>query len=150
MLVATAINWHLNSRRQDFLKVVSSVVATRLLDGGLTAHAALNIPIRATAKSTYNINTNSQLAHKLGKTHLIFFGEIVMNHGHNLKAVYVTFRDLRRSALAFGKIIMLCHRIFRQFFLSFERLAELRLYIFKGSRLNLLFKYLYVQWKRSL
>lgn len=70
-IVTTAIQLFLQSRGKFVLHVASTVAASQLHDGGLTARSGLKIPILVTSGIMGNVDADPHLGHDFYGTYLI-------------------------------------------------------------------------------
>ncbi|XP_074356466.1 uncharacterized protein LOC141696185 [Apium graveolens] len=77
------------------LAVVSSGIASLLIDGGRTAHSRFKIPIDADEFSCCEVKQNTFLAELIYSTSLVIWDEAPMTHRFVFEAVDHTFRDIR-------------------------------------------------------
>uniref|UniRef100_A0A182NCC1 ATP-dependent DNA helicase n=1 Tax=Anopheles dirus TaxID=7168 RepID=A0A182NCC1_9DIPT len=93
------------------LALASSGIATTLIDGGRTAHSALNLPLDIARKETptLNISKTSGKAEVLKKCKLIVWDECTMAHKKSLEALNNSLKDLRENDKLMGGALVLLH-----------------------------------------
>jgi hypothetical protein len=79
------------------LAVVSSDIATTLLNGGRTAHSTFKLPLNILFDTKYvcPIRKNSLLGKILQETSFVVWDECTMSHRSHTEAIDRTLKDLR-------------------------------------------------------
>ncbi|XP_076900374.1 uncharacterized protein LOC143554528 [Bidens hawaiensis] len=110
----------IRSKGQVVLNVVSSGIASLLLDGGRTAHSRFLIPINLTEDSIFPVKGNTDVYELLKKTSLIIWDEAPMIHKHAFEALDMTLNDVMNgdsgnsSEAVFGGKVVVFGGDFRQ------------------------------------
>lgn len=106
----------IRSQNHIALAIASSGIAATLLDGGRTAHSALNLPLnmQIVESPVCNIKKNSGMAKVLQLCKLIVWDECTMAHKKPLEALNRTLQDLRGNDQPFGGALILLSGDFRQ------------------------------------
>ncbi|XP_069968843.1 uncharacterized protein [Bactrocera oleae] len=106
----------IRSQNKIALALASSGIAATLLEGGLTAHSALKLPLNMQSNETptCNVSKNSAMAKVLQQCKLIVWDECTMAHKKSLEALDRTLKDLRSNNNQFGGAMILLAGDFRQ------------------------------------
>lgn len=106
----------IRSRSQIALVVASSGIAATFLEGGRTAHSALELPMNLLTvdKPTWTMTKNSATARLVRECKIIIWDECTMAHKRALEAVHRTMKDLRGDSRPFGGAMILLSGDFRQ------------------------------------
>lgn len=96
-------------RGQIVLACASSGIASLNLPMGATAHSTFKIPVVNLSKdSTLGITAQSGRAELIRQTDLMLFDEISMIHKHAPECIDRTLRFLRGNDRPFGGVVMVC------------------------------------------
>ncbi|XP_076939929.1 ATP-dependent DNA helicase RRM3-like [Bidens hawaiensis] len=113
----------IRSKGEVVLNVVSSGIASLLLEGGRIAHSRFLIPINLTEDSICLVKGNTNVYEVLKKTSLIIWDEAPMIHKHAFEALDRTLNDVMNGdsgntseAVFGGKVVVFCGD-FQQIFL---------------------------------
>jgi hypothetical protein len=101
----------LRTQSEVALALASSGTAATLMQGGRTAHSALNLSLDIARQEnpSCNISRASGRAQVLKACNLIVWDECTMAHKKTLEALDVTMRDLRgNDSLMGGALLLLC------------------------------------------
>lgn len=96
--------------------VVSSGIASTLLEGGRTVHSSFKLPLNL-AKEEYpvcNITKRSGMAKVLQECKVIVWDECTMSHKRVLEAINRTLQDIRENQSLMGGTVVLLAGDFRQ------------------------------------
>ena len=106
----------LRSTSNIAIDIASSGIAATLLNGGRTAHSALQLLINLAAAETptCNITQNSHRGQLLQKCKLIVWDECTMSHKNGLEALDRTLKDLRHNNTIMGGMVVILAGDFRQ------------------------------------
>ncbi|XP_015903657.1 uncharacterized protein [Parasteatoda tepidariorum] len=98
------------------LAIASSGIAATLLDGGITAHSALKLPLNMQVIETpaCNISKDSGMGKVLRSCQLIIWDECTIAHKKSLEALNRALKDLRGNEQLFGGTHILLAEDFRQ------------------------------------
>jgi len=107
---------HFRSQGRIVLGVASSGIAAQLLPGGRTAHSRFKIPLSNDTNAVCNITRNSFLGDLIGRTSIIIWDEVPMQHKACFEAVNKTLNDVCNTAnqQLFGGIPMVLGGDFAQ------------------------------------
>ena len=121
-MVQNTVMERIRSQGKVTLAVVSSGIASTLLEGGRTAHSRFKIPLDAEETSYYRVKKGTNLAELLKRAEMIFWDEATIQGRYDMEAVNRLFQDIYRydSAYFAGKVVYL-YGDFRQTLLVVPR-----------------------------
>lgn len=98
------------------LALASSGIAATLMEGGKTAHSALNLPLNVAEQEfpVCNITKVSVRGQILIRCKIIIWDECTMAHRKSLEALDRTLQDLRKNTKLMGGVLLLLSGDFRQ------------------------------------
>ena len=109
----------IRSKGKIALAVVSSGIASCLIENGRTAQSRFKIPVNLDDLSACHIAPNSEFAKLIRMAQIVIWDESPMMHKYAFEALDRSFRDILNIDLPFGnKIIVLVAISGRYFLLS--------------------------------